>query len=641
MLGNGALTVGLDKFGQVHDFYYPYVGLENLTTSRSSGHKIGVWVNGDFSWTDDGSWKISQTIASDALVGISQFSCDKLQIKLVFTDFVDSQHNAFIRRIEVKNESNQAKDVRLFLHQVFEISPYGRADTALFEPDEHYILDYKGRCSILTYGWNHQTNQPFDQFAIGNHGIEGKEGTFRDAEDGELSGSAVEHAGVDATIRFKLDIQASESLKLDYWLVAADSQTKAEKIHIKLKHGSIDKSLQTTELFWRDWLGKAKNLNQIPNEYRQLCKTSLMIIKAHCDRRGGIIASCDSSIYNYGRDYYTYVWPRDGAYAVWPLIRLGLFDEAKKFFEFCRDIISEEGYLEHKFQPDRAIGSTWHPLLHNNHKELAIQQDETAIVLYMLGEYHAAFGDNEFIENLYASFIQPMANWLSDFVDVQTGLPHASYDLWEEKFFTHTYTAAVTYQALLTAADFAQNFNYPDDMVKWQDLAEQLKAGASIFYNSDRNILRKGFLLQSDNSLQFDDTIDVSSLFGSVIFGLFDKISPEAVNTLTAVESDLLNQSPSGGVPRYENDSYFASNPAYKGNPWLVTSLWLAQLYLRLGKIAQAKEILDWASQKALPTGVMSEQIDPTGGQPVSVTPLVWCHAEFINTVLDYGLSQS
>jgi GH15 family glucan-1,4-alpha-glucosidase len=56
VLSNGQLFVGLDENALVHDFYYPYVGLENLTNARSLQHKIGVWVDGVFSWTDDGTW---------------------------------------------------------------------------------------------------------------------------------------------------------------------------------------------------------------------------------------------------------------------------------------------------------------------------------------------------------------------------------------------------------------------------------------------------------------------------------------------------------------------------------------------------------------------------------------------------------
>jgi GH15 family glucan-1,4-alpha-glucosidase len=38
---------------------------------------------------------------------------------------------------------------------------------------------------------------------------------------------------------------------------------------------------------------------------------------------------------------------------------------------------------------------------------------------------------------------------------------------------------------------------------------------------------------------------------------------------------------------------------------------------------------------RALQSGSMSEQFDPDNGFGVSVTPLVWSHAEFVNTVLD------
>ena len=62
------MFVGLDENGLVHDFYYPYVGLENLTTARSMQHKIGVWVGGQFSWTDDGSWQVFVDFEADALI---------------------------------------------------------------------------------------------------------------------------------------------------------------------------------------------------------------------------------------------------------------------------------------------------------------------------------------------------------------------------------------------------------------------------------------------------------------------------------------------------------------------------------------------------------------------------------------------
>lgn len=105
--------------------------------------------------------------------------------------------------------------------------------------------------------------------------------------------------------------------------------------------------------------------------------------------------------------------------------------------------------------------------------------------------------------------------------------------------------------------------------------------------------------------------------------------------TAQAVEKYLLNRSPSGGSPRYEHDQYFAVNPPYMGNPWFVATLWLAQYYVRTKRLDEAKELLDWCAKRTLPSGAMAEQVHPGTGQPRSVAPLVWSHAEFVNTALD------
>jgi len=444
MLGNGSLTVGLNESGLVHDFYYPYVGLDNLTTSRSLPHKIGVWVDGAFSWIDDGTWDIQTNFEDDALISDIRMQSDRLQLTLEFRDFVDYEFNAFCRRLTIHNLIQTNREVRVFFHQAFQISRAGRGDTALYVPEGNYLLDYKGRCSLLLYAQG-ADGTGMDQFSVGNYGIEGKEGTWRDAEDGELSNNPVEHGGVDSVLRCALNVSPGSTEVINYWAIAADAQYSAEKIHQELLSAGLSARIDKLQKYWREWLKTADpHLAKMETEHRVAIHKSLMVIKAHTDKRGGVIASCDSSIYNFGRDYYSYVWPRDGAYAMWPLIRLGFAEEPRRFFSFCRDIIHPDGYLMHKYQPDRAIGSTWHPLIHGKHSELAIQEDETAIVLYMLGEYYETSKDEAFVEGMYKTFVQPAANFMAEFRDEATLLPHASYDLWEEKFTTSTYTTAIT-----------------------------------------------------------------------------------------------------------------------------------------------------------------------------------------------------
>ncbi len=634
VLSNGSMFVGLNKDGLVHDFYYPYVGLENLTTTRSERHKIGVWVDGKFSWTNDGNWELNVDFEPEALISTITMKNRELGLDLQFQDFVDPTINAFCRHIKVINRFEQKRDVRLFMHQVFQISRAGRADTALFVPDGNYLLDYKGRCSLLIYAEN-SDGTPFDQYAVGNYGIEGKEGTFKDAEDGELSGNAVEHGGVDSVLRVKIALGASQARVVDYWVVGASSQQDAEALHEQLKQHGLVARLRDARRWWSEWMAISDSkVKQIDERYQALVKKSMLIIKAHTDKRGGILASGDSSIFNYGRDYYCYCWPRDGAYAIWPLIRLGHTEEARNFFEFCRDIIHEDGYMMHKYQPDRAIGSTWHPLVHGQRQELAIQEDETAIVLIMLGEYLKISGDKQFVELLYGTLVRPSAHFMKSFIDDATNLPHASYDLWEEKFLTSTYTVAVTYASLKVAAGLAELFNYPDDAVAWNEAAARIESGMPQLFDPERKAFRKGILLHPDGTIQNDNTLDVSSLYGMMMFGP-ESVKGQIGDTVSLIEQVLLDQSPSGGAPRYESDSYMRTKSQYLGNPWFICSFWLAQYYNDHNMTDKTNDIMAWAAHKTLHSGILSEQVDPENAAQVGVSPLVWSHAEYINTALD------
>ena len=135
ILGNSRLTVGLNERGLVHDFYYPYVGLENLTTARSTHHRIGVWVDGVFSWTDEGDWVIEVDFSDQALISQVTMRSEKLGVEIISSDFVDYEFDAFCRIINVKNVKDHIQNVRLFMHQVFELSAHGRGDTALRSSD--------------------------------------------------------------------------------------------------------------------------------------------------------------------------------------------------------------------------------------------------------------------------------------------------------------------------------------------------------------------------------------------------------------------------------------------------------------------------------------------------------------------------
>ncbi|MGH7237869.1 MAG: glycoside hydrolase family 15 protein, partial [Candidatus Saccharimonadales bacterium] len=253
-------------------------------------------------------------------------------------------------------------------------------------------------------------------------------------------------------------------------------------------------------------------------------------------------------------------------------------------------------------------------------------------VIYMLGEYYAHSRDREFVQELYSKLIQPAANFMCQFVDEQTGLPHASYDLWEEKFLTTSYTSSLVVQALLVAADFAETFDYPDDDVRWREAASHVEGRLGTFFKNEVGYLAKGFLLKPGGELEFDNTLDASSAYAGMLYMDDKQFSNEIGQTFSSIEQQML-ENQSGGCPRYPGDNYFRQ--ADQSNPWFITTLWLAQNYLRQGDDGKTRHYLEWAIDHAQPSGVLSEQIHPDTGEALSVMPLVWSHADFINTVLD------
>lgn len=636
VLSNGELHVGLNSWGLVHDFYFPYVGLENHASGKSLRHKIGVWVEGRTSWIDDDAdWNFDFQYPHTALIGHTTARNEKLGILLEFDDTVDSELSVFMRNIHVINLFDTEREVRLFMHQAFAIGD-GRSntDTAQYLPDSNSILHYRGRRAFIISG--ESDRKPFDQHSIGLFGLDGHEGTFRDAEDGELSNGNVEHGRVDSTIRFVLNIKGHSSERVHYWIAAGTSIREALFVDKKVRESSLSQRLDSTAKWWQKWLSPAIEVsNKLPEKYRQHFIQSVMIIKSQIDKRGAVIASTDTTMLNYSRDAYAYSWPRDGAYVLWPLIRMGYVDEAVRFFEFCKRGLHPGGYLLHKYRADGAQGSSWHPYVHDGEVGPPIQEDETALVLFVYAQFHQLQPKAARLKDFYKSMVIPMAEFLTEYIDHSTGLPRASYDLWEEVYLTTTYTTSTVYAALLAAAELAEAQDDSANAVRWRAAADDIYTAAhKHLYNPDRKAFYKGVRVR-DGEITRDDTVDMSSIFGAFMFGLFTTGSHELTSSVDTARAVFGHKDGAFKLPRYENDHYQRTSDSYIGNYWFITSLWLAQYYLELDKPEEALATIDWVGENSLPTGIISEQLNPTTNQSTSVSPLTWSHAELVATLLD------
>ena len=635
VLSNGEMHVGLNKYGVVHDFYYPYVGYENHAAGNGLRHRVGVYIDGELSWTDDGSWDFDFRYPHAALIGHTIARNKNLDIMLEFDDVVDSDMSVFIRNIHVINRADQKRDIRLYMYQAFTIGDgHSSTDTAQYLPDSNAILHYRGRRAFIISG---QTDSGvFDQYSIGLFGDESHEGSYRDAEDGQLSSNNVEHGRVDSILGFSLSVEAHSSARVHYWVAAGMSTREALFIHRQVKEQGIHARVHATAKWWNDWMAPAKEAAaRLPRQYQDRFLESIMIIKSQIDKRGAVIASTDSTLLNYSKDNYAYSWPRDGANTVWPLIRLGYYQEAYRFFEFCQRGLHPNGYLMHKYRADGALGSSWHPYVHGSSTTPPIQEDETALVVFVFVQFYMLSKDSSLIKDFYHSMIKPMANFMAEFIDETTGLPKPSYDLWEERFLINTHTVAVTYAALLAVSELAAVAGDDESAVKWRSAADDIQNAAhKHLFNGERQVVYRGLIVEN-GEIQYDQTVDTAAVFGSFMFGLFASDSHEVKASIDTVTRVFGPSKEHPGLPRYEDDPYRREHPETSGNWWFITTLWKAQYDIETGNTDAAKNTLDWVNRLMLSTGMLGEQIDPTNNEVISPAPLTWSHAEYVATLID------
>lgn len=637
VLSNGELHVGLNEYGLVHDFYFPYVGLENHAADNALRHHIGVWVDGRISWLDNGEWSFDFSYPHQALIGHTVAKNANLQITLELDDTVDTEFSALMRNVHIINEADHEREIKLFMHQAFIIGDSASTtDTVQYIPSDHAMLHYRGRRAFIVSG-KMNDGEWFDQYTCGLFGIEGHEGTYKDAEDGELTMCNVEHGRVDSTLRFKFTLSPHDSTRMHYWIACGTSLREALYVHKQIQKQGYIRRFELTAAHWHAWLKTAApSINALPEKYRVPFTRSLLITKAHIDKRGAVIASTDSAMLQHWRDVYAYAWPRDGAYVVWPLIRLGYYDEPYRFFDFCRRGLNAGGYLSHKYRADGALGSSWHSYLQKDGRVTPpIQTDETASVLFVFTQFYQATESAKLLHDFYEPMVVPMADFLSGYVEDKTKLPKASYDLWEEQYMTTVYTTAVTYAALLAAATLAEARNDIENVVRWRTAAEAMADKArDSFFDNDKKAFIKGVSMGPNGTLTADKTLDMSAIYGCFMYGLFGIDSPEVQASVETAKQVFGFDTAKPGLPRYENDTYQRTQ-SDKPNMWPIISLWLAQYSLEQGDTESATRIIDWVTSLMRPTGVLPEQLCPVSYKNISVEPLTWTQAEYLSTLLD------
>lgn len=637
--GNGKLLINLDSNGYIRDLYYPYVGLLNHVGGYHC--RVGVWAEGEFSWLADDEWQRTLDYEDETLVTRVTAVHPRLQVKLTINDGVHQRENIFLRRFTVVNDADTEREIRLFFHQDLVINETEVGDTAAYYPANNTVFHYKRDHYFMFNGCSGQ--EGIYQYTTGVKRFHQAEGTWKDAEDGHLMGNPIAQGSVDSTISFRMTLPPGAEQPMYYWMTAGHTLDEVKKLNTYVLESNPGNLLDRTKIYWQRWVNKQeREFADLRRDVISMYKQSLLLVRTQIDEGGAIIAANDTDILNYNRDHYSYMWPRDGALVAYAMSMAGYQGMIVPFFQFCAKAISEEGYLHHKYNPDGTVGSSWHPYIHQGKEQLPIQEDETALVLFTLWADYEKHGVIELPQSLYRSFIRKAARFMHSYINEELQLPNPSYDLWEERYGIYTFTASAVYGGLIAAANFARLFGDDARCSRYEQTAERIKQGIlTRLWDEESGRFARG-LYQKDGKWVRDMTLE-SSIYGIFEFGVLPAGDPRVVSTMRQIKDGLTVKTDVGGIARYQQDYYFQMSTdidKVPGNPWIICTLWMAEFEIELADslddLESPRRTLEWVVEHAIESGILSEQLDPFDGSPLSVAPLTWSHATFVLTVLKY-----
>ena len=195
--------------------------------------------------------------------------------------------------------------------------------------------------------------------------------------------------------------------------------------------------------------------------------------------------------------------------------------------------------------------------------------------------------------------------------------------------------------ALSAAAHFAQLLGKEEASRTYSAVAQRIQSAIlHELYDEELGMFIKHIRTHATDDDQYDRTVDSSSFFGPLYFGVIEPDDERITRAAAVIEERLRVHANSDGYIRYERDNYYTMHDAGSPNPWVVTTMWVAQYHIMkattVADLSRAYELLEWTASHATPSGVLAEQMHPHTREHLSTAPLVWSHAEYVLTVQAY-----
>ncbi len=623
IIGNSSMLGCLGDKGELVRLFWPNIDYPQHVDGFFTGIYFTEFENSTL-WMDRDIFKHSQRYICDTNVVETVFEAIDRGIKITQTDFVLPESDVLVRNYSIENICNNELNLGFSAYSSI-ITTNPAVAGSLFDFDTDALIHYRHNYYISVCA-----DREACQFQLGNNAFDAASTTVLKSND---------NVGMmpDGAILWKLGaFLPGEKKTFNLYLCAAHTLKDIKKAAKKTKLMDSDMELKKTIEYWHGFLKNSVAINTGRSDLDDLYRRSLLVFKLMSDKKtGGLLAApeIDEEFTRCGR--YAYCWGRDAAFITEAMDKSGLHEAVDKFYRWAASVQNEDGSWEQRYHMDGNLGPSW-----------GLQVDETGTLVWgILGHYKNS-GNRGFLSEMWEAASRAV-NFLTDFIDEETGLPAPSFDLWEERLGEHFYSSAAVLAGIKAGIEISEILGKDIDSIgKWKKTAENIEASIieHFWKENEKRFIRsirvklnpwgcensenttfvkinpKGY--KRDVTLE-DWIVDISLLGISVPFGILDTEDFRIKSTVELVEKVLSNPGV-GGIKRYEYDNYIG------GNPWILTTLWAALYHSENGNSEKALEYLDWAARGCTDIGLLPEQVGKDDGKPQWVIPLTWSHAMFV-----------
>lgn len=631
-LAHNGFFIGFDGRGVIRDLYWPHLGRWNHLNGNAI--RFALWDGHRLWWLDDDGWEVRFPTNDVPDKGAITFRNNEIGVRIELEASMDLSGNQCNLVWRCHDHTGHSRRMKFFVAENLRLLENDIGDAVLYDPDGDIMIHYNGPVAIGLGGQSELGG--IHQYACGENAFHGNEGTWRDAEDGHLNGHPIAQGLVDSAfcLEFELVGQGSESFHI-FVQGGSSSQVLVEGKSVA-RNAPLDAS--------RNYLLECassitKMFPHLAANHGHWLTSCMAVLLHHQDSGGAIMASLDSDILRNSRAHYNYCWTRDGCRIAEVMLDLGWEEPVERFLGYCMRISDRFPAFRQKYTVDGHLGASWHPKIKHGVRMNPIQIDETAEVVSLAARWiYDNQGSKESQQAVQTQLVNPYLEWLLSVSSDPLSPSALGYDLWEERYGWHTYSQWTVVKACRAVAKL-EGLGNKEWIQRAEDLELGLRSRVQRHPNGGLAIARTIYPHQGENEQDCSPDASLLTIWNDLVG------SENALQDLEAYCNPIRVHSHVGGLARYPGDWYFRSSDAYPGNPWVITTLWESNVKFLLAQSAESLQetasIFDWLSARLYGASMLAEQYHPDSGEPLSVGPLVWSHAEALASAMLFESTMS